>query len=37
MKHRGVVAVNVSSSCQVAFYNSLGSTDLIVDVLGYYG
>jgi hypothetical protein len=32
-----LVVVNVSSSGQVAFYNSLGSTDLIVDVLGYYG
>ncbi|WP_308464470.1 G1 family glutamic endopeptidase, partial [Ferrimicrobium sp.] len=31
-----LVVVNVSSSGQVAFYNSLGSTDLIVDVLGYY-
>ncbi len=32
-----LVVVNVSSSGQVALYNSLGSTDLIVDVLGYYG
>jgi len=32
-----LIVVNVSSSGKVAFYNSLGSTDLIVDVLGYYG
>jgi len=32
-----LVVVNVSSTGQIALYNSVGSTDVIVDVLGYYG
>jgi hypothetical protein len=32
-----LVVVNVSSTGQIALYNSAGSTDVIVDVLGYYG
>jgi len=31
-----LVVVNVSSTGQIALYNSVGSTDVIVDVLGYY-
>jgi hypothetical protein len=32
-----LVVVNVSSTGQIALYNSAGFTDVIVDVLGYYG